>query len=63
MPYTDAKVVTALCKVGPVKYSLKGGNGMSDYWLLENSVPNTVNFCDKEVALILALPLLRSIFH
>ena len=47
IPYEDAKVAADLCKGGPVKYALKGVSGLSDDWLLENSVPNIVKVCGK----------------
>ena len=45
MPITYAKVETARCKVGPMKYALKVGIWISDDCLLKNAVPNIVNFC------------------
>ena len=47
MPYTYTKVTTALCKGGPAKYTLKGGSGLSDDWLLENAVTNILKVCGK----------------
>ena len=63
IPYTDAKVTADIFKGVPTKYAPKGGSILSDYWILENTVPNIGKFCGKEVALILALPLLWSILH
>ena len=37
--------------------------GLSDDWLLENAVTDIVKACGKKFALILALPLLRYVFH
>ena len=63
IPYSDTKLVAVLCEGGPTKYTLKGRSGMSDNWLLKNAVPNIVKVCGKEVAPILASPILRSILH
>ena len=47
MSYVEAKVVAAIFKGSPVKYVLKGGIGMIDYWLLENAAPNIVKVCGE----------------
>jgi hypothetical protein len=66
LPYSDAKVAAALCIGGPCKYALKDNSGVTDEWLLEHVVPNTVarsKFHNNEhVAQVLALPLLWASF-
>ena len=56
-------MAAALCKSVPMNYALKIGIGLSDYWLLENYVPNIVKVYCKEVAIILALPLMWYVFR
>ena len=58
IPCSDSKVESSLCKGVPVKFTLKVGIGLSDYWILENSEPNILKVFVKEVAIILVLPLL-----
>ena len=40
VPYPDAKVCTAICIGGAIKYAVRKGAGIDDAWILKNVVPN-----------------------
>jgi hypothetical protein len=61
LPWPDAKVASKLCIGGPIKYVLKEGSGLCDDWLFEHVVPNILKCFEKEVAIVLALPLLWAV--
>ena len=65
LPWLDAKVASKLCiGGGPCKYVLKdGGSSLCDDWLLDNVVLNILQCFEKEVALVLSLPLLWAVFY
>ena len=65
IPYLDAKVAAVLAMGGPVRYGLKNGSGITETWLLENVVPNICRsvHLQRQVALVLALPLLWAAFN
>ncbi len=56
--YEDAKVATALCVGGPVKYALKDGIDIGNEWLFENVLPNICKKIrnDTRLCCVLALP-------
>jgi hypothetical protein len=62
LPYPDAKVAAILCIGGPCKYVLRNGSGISDQWLSENVVPCMLDRIQRNVSLVLALPLLWACF-
>ena len=63
LPYPDAKVAAALCIGGACKYVIKESNGVSDSWLLQYVVPNICTEYARDVALVLAPPLLWAVFE
>jgi hypothetical protein len=62
LPWPDAKVASKLCIGGPCKYVLKEGSGLCDDWILEHVVPNIRQCFEKEVAIVMALPLLWAVY-
>ena len=63
LPFPDAKVAAALCKGGPIHYSVKANSGITKEWILEHVVPNIAANLDKQVALVLGRALLWRIFN
>ena len=62
MPAADAKVASALCVGGTIRYKLLEGSGISEHWLKTNVVPNMLLKFSCQVSLVLALPLLWACF-
>jgi hypothetical protein len=62
LPFPDAKVAAALCKGGPIHYSVKANSGISKEWIFEHVVPNIFANYDEHVAIVLGRALLWRIF-
>ena len=58
LPYHDGKVVAVLRVGGAVKYKVKARSIVTDRFLLQHVVPNTVELKGREVALVLNKALL-----
>ena len=62
LPYPDARVAAALCKGGPIHYSLKPNSGISEDWILEHVDPMIASRYCRSVALVLGRALLWRVF-
>jgi hypothetical protein len=61
LPWPDAKVASKLCIGGPCKYVLKDGSGLCNDWLCEHVAPNILQCFERDIAIVLALPLLWAV--
>ena len=62
VPWPDAKVASALCKGGPIHYSVKEGSGISEEWILRYVCPAIRTCYGRSLSLVLGRALLWRIF-
>ena len=62
LPYPDAKVASALCVGGPIKYEFRKNTGLTDRWILENVGSTIATIFPDNVAIVLGKALLWGFF-
>jgi hypothetical protein len=62
LPYPDAKVAAALCKGGPIHYSVKPNSGISEDWIIQYVDPQIASRYCRPLALVLGRALLWRVF-
>ncbi|KAL7544339.1 hypothetical protein ACHAWF_007731 [Thalassiosira exigua] len=63
IPYVDAEVAAALCKVGLVVYVVKEESGINNTWVLDYVMPAMKEHVSRQVAIVLDRPPLWKVFH